>query len=154
MSSFLCSKNHYLKTRDLSYNLILNENKHFCYWNNVNISSTEDAILNYVNNNIKELVKINARSVNNQYNLDEKSKCYVDDYIEDINNIKPKRIYNNYLKDLISLYNAYTCINYQIEIDYNKDFINNIQKLIADNIIYKLNDEYYDNEEVNKWEFM
>ena len=50
------------------------------------------------------------------------------------------------------LYNAYKCINYQIEHDYNKDYIINIQKLIADVMTVELSNIYTDNE-VNKWEY-
>lgn len=152
MSSFLCSKKHFIKTRDLSYNLILNEKEHFCYWDNVNINTSDYSILEYVNKNIIELIKINAKSVNDRYNLNEKENNYILDYIKDIELTKPKTKYFITLEDLIGLYNAYKCINYQIELKYNEKFIHSIQKLIADVITSKLSDNY-DYNEINKWEY-
>lgn len=152
MSSFLCSKNHYIKTRDLSYNLILDQNKYFCYWDNVDINTSDHSILEYLNNNIIELIKINAKSVNDRYNLNEKENNYILDYIKDIELTKPKTKYFITLEDLIGLYNAYKCINYQIDLNYDKKFIHSIQKLIADKITELLSDRY-DYNEINKWEY-
>ena len=57
MSCFLCSKEHFIKTRDLSYNLIISENTYFCYWDSVNISATNSSILEYVNKNIIDFLR-------------------------------------------------------------------------------------------------
>ena len=111
-----------------------------------------NSILEYINNNIIELIKINAKSVNNRYNLDEKQNNYINDYIKEIETKKPKSKYYFTLEDLIGLYNAYKCINYQIELKYDQKFIHSIQKLIADEITNILTDQFNDNE-VNKWEY-
>lgn len=143
MSSFICSKEHFIKTRDLTYNLI-KHNKHFYYWQGVNMRGFEDKdILEYVNKNINELINMNVASYNYQYKTNEKN---------DINLLTEPKQYNVNVIDLIGLYNAYTCINYQIELPYDKTFYNLIKTLIADKLVMAL-DEYDIFNEANKWEF-
>lgn len=153
VSSFICSKEHFKKVRDLTYYLI-KCNRHYVYWENVKIpNDSDDSILNYVNNNIYELIKLSFASVNYQYNEEGK---ITEEYYKMLEE-KPteKFCYNDYTltaNDLIGLYNAYKCINYQIELNYNTNFINNIKILISDSLMYKLKD-YSAFEEANDWEY-
>ena len=143
MSSFICSKEHFIKTRDLTYNLI-KHNKHFCCWQGVNMRGIEDNdILEYVNRNINELINMNVASYNCQYKTNETN---------DINLPTEPKHYNLDTIDLIGLYNAYSCINYQIELPYDKTFYNLIKTLIADELVMTL-DKYDIFNEANKWEF-
>ena len=142
MSSFICSEKHYSKVRTLTYYL-LKSNKYYCY----NLGIEEKDILNYIDKNLHELIKNNIASVTLQYN-----RIYVFNYDLVFNSISEKAYYNDNTlntSDLIGLYNAYNCINYQIELDYNKNFINAIQKLIASKLIQKI--EY--NYDTNHWEY-
>lgn len=143
MSSFICSKNHYLKVRDLTYYL-LKSNKWYLY--NINVS--EDNLLYYVNNNIYELYKSNVASYNYKYNEN------IQESILKELDVKPieKSYYNNdilNIEDLIGLYNAYSCILYQIELKIDLTFINNIKLLISNIIIHKIENNY----ECNRWEY-
>lgn len=143
MSSFICSKNHYLKVRNLTYYL-LKSNKWYLY--NINVS--EDNLLYYVNNNIYEIYKSNIASYNYKYN-ENIQKSILKELEE-----KPieKSYYNDNtlnIEDLIGLYNAYSCILYQIELQIDIEFINNMKLLISHNIIRKIEDNY----NCNKWEY-
>lgn len=142
MSSFVCSEKHYLKVRKLTYYLV-KSNKWYCY----NIGIDEKDILNYIDKNLHSLIKNNVASVNYQYNTKQ-----VFNYDMVFNDIGEKPYYNDNTfttSDLIGLYNAYNCINYQIELDYNKKFIDDIQKLIAGKLVQKIEDSY----ECNHWEY-
>ena len=143
MSSFICSKNHYLKVRDLTYYL-LKSNKWYLY----NIKVTEENLLDYINANIYELYKANIASYNYQYNENIKKSI--------LNELEVKPIEKSYynentlnIEDLIGLYNAYSCISYQIELQINVEFVNNMKLLISHNIIHKIEDNY----ECNRWEY-
>ena len=143
MSSFVCSKKHYRKVRDLTYYL-LKSNKYYLY----NININEKDILDYVNKGIYDLIKLNIASYNLQYNEN------VNNDYNDIFDTAPieKAYYNeNTLTtdDLIGLYNAYACINYQIELSYDTSFIDSIKALISNIIIRKIEDSY----ECNHWEY-
>lgn len=143
MSSFICSKNHYLKVRDLTYYL-LKSNKWFLY----NIKVTEENLLDYINANIYELYKANIASFNYQYN--ENIKKSILNELE-VNPIEKSYYNENTLTigQLIGLYNAYSCILYQIELKIDLTFINNIKLLISNSIIHKIEDNY----ECNRWEY-
>lgn len=148
MSSFICRKEHFIKTRDLTYALI-KTNKHFCYWFGSSIN--EENILDFVNMEISKLISMNYASVNWQYNENDKKDYYLMDI--EVDN-KYKDITRDLtLEELISLYNAYSCINYQIELDYNKEFYYKIRTLIADNIVCKLSNDYIEYDKINHWEF-
>lgn len=143
MSSFICSKNHYLKVRDLTYYL-LKSNKWYLY----NIKVTEENLLDYINANIYELYKANIASYNYQYNENIKKSI--------LNELEAKPIEKSYyndntlnIEDLIGLYNAYLCILYQIELQINVEFVNNMKLLISHNIIHKIEDKY----NCNRWEY-
>lgn len=143
MSSFICSKNHYLKVRNLTYYL-LKSNKWFLY----NIKVTEENLLDYINANIYELYKANIASYNYQYNENIQKSI--------LNELEEKPIEKFYynentltIGDLIGLYNAYSCILYQIELKIDLTFINNIKLLISNSIIHKIEDNY----ECNRWEY-
>lgn len=143
MSSFICSEKHYRKVRDLTYYL-LKSNKYYLY----NLGINENEILDYVNKGIYDLIKVNIASYNLQYNTNNKNNY------NDIFNVAPieKAYYNDNTlntSDLIGLYNAYNCINYQIELHYDKRFINDMQKLIASKLIQKIEDNY----DTNHWEY-
>ena len=143
MSSFVCSKKHYRKVRDLTYYL-LKSNNYYLY----NININEKDILDYVNKGIYDLIKLNVASYNLQYNENIKN------YYNDIFDILPieKAYYNDNTlttDELIGLYNAYCCIDYQIELSYNTTFINNIKELISYKIIRNIEDSY----ECNHWEY-
>ncbi len=143
MSSFICSEKHYRKVRDLTYYL-LKSNKYYLYY----LRISENDILDYVNKGVYDLIKVNIASYNLQYNENKKN-----DY-NFLFNVAPieKAYYNDYTLtkgDLIGLYNAYNCINYQIELNYNKRFIDDIQKLIANTLIQKLTETY----DTNHWEY-
>lgn len=142
MSSFICSEKHYTNVRKLTYYL-LKSNKWYCY----NLGIDEKDILNYIDKNLYDLIKNNVASVNYQYKSNQ-----VFNYDIVFNTISEKAYYNDNIlttSDLIGLYNAYNCINYQIELDYNKRFINDIQKLIASKLIQKIEDDY----DTNHWEY-
>ena len=142
MSSFICSEKHYSKVRKLTYYL-LKSNKYYCY----NLGIEEKDILNYIDKNLHDLIKNNIASVTLQYN-----RIYVFNYDLVFNSISEKAYYNDNTlntSDLIGLYNAYNCINYQIELDYDKRFINDMQKLIASKLIQKIEDNY----DTNHWEY-
>ena len=143
MSSFICSQKHYLKVRNLTYYL-LKSNKWFLY----NIKVTEENLLDYINANIYELYKANIASYNYQYNENIKKSI--------LNELEVKPIEKSYynentltIGDLIGLYNAYSCILYQIELKIDITFINNIKLLISNSIIHKIEDNY----ECNRWEY-
>lgn len=143
MSSFVCSKKHYRKVRDLTYYL-LKSNKWYLY----NLRINENEIIDYVNKGIYDLIKLNVASYNLQYNENIKN------YYNDIFDISPieKAYYNDNtltIDELIGLYNAYCCINYQIELSYNTTFINDIKALISYVIISKITDSY----DCNRWEY-
>lgn len=143
MSSFVCSKKHYRKVRDLTYYL-LKSNKWYLY----NLRINENEIIDYVNKGIYDLIKLNVASYNLQYN--ENIKNYYND-IFDISPIEKAYYNDNTLTtdELIGLYNAYCCINYQIELSYNTTFINDIKALISYVIISKITDSY----DCNRWEY-
>lgn len=143
MSSFICSKNHYLKVRDMTYYL-LKSNKWYLY----NIKVTEENLLDYINANIYELYKANIASYNYQYN--ENIKKSILNELE-VNPIEKSYYNENTLTigQLIGLYNAYSCILYQIELKIDITFINNIKLLISNSIINKIEDNY----ECNHWEY-
>ena len=71
--------------------------------------------------------KINNEIINklvpNYKQLTDSKKNKYRNYIRDIELTKPKTKYFITLEDLIGLYNAYKCINYQIELKYNQKFI-------------------------------
>ena len=143
MSSFVCSKKHYRKVRDLTYYL-LKSNKWYLY----NLRINENEIIDYVNKGIYDLIKLNVASYNLQYN--ENIKNYYND-IFDVSPIEKAYYNDNTLTtdELIGLYNAYCCINYQIELSYNTTFINDIKALISYVIISKITDSY----DCNRWEY-
>lgn len=153
MSSFKCSDYHFKQLRQKTYNLILAD-RYILYDFNLDYNLPKEEIKRFIDHNIYELYKINVASVNLQYRDTQINRVY-DDYINnigDINTIQDR--YSNTMlskNELIGLYNAYSCLNYQIELSYNKDFIDKIQKHIAINLIRKLSVE---NEEVNQWEYI
>ena len=153
MSSFICSKYHFQKVRDNTI-YFLNADKYKRYTIGLDYDTNDDEILKFVNHNIYSLVKNNFASFNQQYN---ENNIITDDYKEIFKKEPIKRgYYKNNIHFLIGLYNAYSCINYQIEIDYNKEFINNIMFAISSAIVEYLNEyksSYGISENVNQWQY-
>lgn len=153
MSSFICGNNHYKKVKQLTYKLIKSD-RYILMEFGMDYNSSDETIQNFVNNNIYQLYKLNVASVNLQYRDKQINRVY-----EDFDN----NIGNDFIlvgsssmrkEDLIGLYNAYNCINYQIELDYNTKFIDIIKKHIASNLIRELTDNYNDQGiDVNGWEY-
>lgn len=155
MSSFIWSDKHFKELRQKTYNLILAD-RYILLDFNLNYDLDKEQIKHFVNNNnIYKLYKINVASVNLQYRDKQVNRVY-EDYDNNIGGIDSimDRSCNTMLSrnDLIGLYNAYTCLNYQIELSYDKNFVDVIQKHIAKNIIYKLNDDDI-NGNFNHWEY-
>ena len=142
MSSFVCSKKHYRKVRDLTYYLLKSSKYH-----QFNLGINENDLLEYVNKGIYDLIKVNIASYNLQYNENMKNE-YNDIFDEaPIEKVYYENMFT--IEDLLGLYNAYRCINYQIELPYDTSFINNIKAIISSEIIWKLEDNY----NCNHWEY-
>ena len=153
MSSFICSNKHFKELRQKTYDLILAD-KYILLDFNMDYDTDKEVIKHFVNNNIYNLYKLNVASVNLQYREKQVNRVYedYDNNIGTVNSIMDRSCNTMLSKnDLIGLYNAYRCLNYQIELYYDKTFIDIIQKHIAKNIIYKLNDD--DNDTFNRWEY-
>lgn len=154
MSSFICSDKHYKKVKDLTYKLILSD-RYILFEFNLDYNLDKELIKNFVNNNIYELYKLNVASYNLQYREKQVNRIYNDyennignDFIESYSNLMS-------LEELLSLYNAYQCINYQIELKYDRNFVDIVQSHISKAIVRKLNDyyEYQELKNVNFWQF-
>lgn len=154
MSSFICSNKHFKELRQKTYDLILAD-RYILLDFNMDYNTDKEVIKHFVNNNIYNLYKLNVASVNLQYRDKQVNRVY-DDYDNNIGGIDTimDRMYNTMLStnDLIGLYNAYRCLNYQIELSYDKNFVDIIQKHIAKNLIYKLTDDD-NNNTFNHWEY-
>lgn len=149
MSSFKCSDSHFIKLRDYTYSFIMSDRCTLIEFN-MDYNMEEKDIKNFVNHNIYNLFKLNYASVNIQYN--DKDDKRVNDLYDEFIDIMPfKRYYVLSLYDLISLYNAYSCLSYQIELEFDTRFMDIVRKHIANKIVEKLSDEHSDY--INKWEW-
>lgn len=153
MSSFICSKYHYQKVREMT-NYFLKANRYARYTMGLNYNTSDSEVLGFIDKEIYNLIKNNIASVNMQYhtqegNIKEYAKIFDKEPAESY-------IYKNTLEEMLSLYNAYNCIDYQIELEYNKTFINNIRFALSNDIIaYLQNNEksYNIPKNINKWDF-
>lgn len=157
MSSFICSDNHFKKLRQNTYDLIMSD-KYILYEFNMDYHTDKEDIKSFVNDNIYKLYKLNVASVNAQYRY-EQTNSICDDYENNIGNTSAivDKTFNSEpsMETLIGLYNAYRCLDYQIELPYDKRFVDIIQKAIAKHIVDKVTDYYEDNGciDVNRWEY-
>lgn len=149
MSSFKCSDNHFIKLRDYTYSLIMYDRYTLLEFN-MDYDMNEEDIKGFVNHEIYKLFELNYASVNYQYNDKEDKRGY-EIYKENIEKVPFERYNLLSLYDLTGLYNAYNCLDYQIELSHDTRFMDIIKKHIANNIVEKLTDEYFDY--VNRWEY-
>lgn len=154
MSSFVCSNKHFKELRQKTYDLILAD-RYILLEFNLDYHLDKEEIKHFVNNNIYDLYKLNVASVNLQYREKQVNRV-CEDYDNNIGGVDSilDRNFNTMLSknDLLGLYNAYTCLNYQIELSYDKKFVDIIQKHIAKNIIRELTDNDL-NDTFNHWEY-
>lgn len=151
MSSYVCSPYHYKKVRDLTIRFLLNT-KSLLLDNGWFSIPKEEEIIEYTTIKIKDLIQNNIASVNLYYNdnIDYEEYNRIINWSYDYNSKLLK------LEELISLYYGYKCIDYQIDIKYNRKFINMIKNGLACKIV-----EYITNESdkymihgFNQWEFI
>ena len=156
MSSFICSKAHFKKMRKETL-CFLNTEKYARYTIGLDYDTEKKKLEDFVSYEIFKLYKNNVASVNCQYDTNEKV-----DYNIFYNEEETSLINTFNIQRAISLYNAYKCTNYQIELAYDTDFINNIKMALGDYIERKLSDNLINynivvNEEeeskINKWEY-
>lgn len=154
MSSFICSKYHYQKVREMT-NHFLKADKYARNIIGLNYNTSDSEVLGFIDKEIYNLIKNNIASVNMQYHtLDGDIKEYAK--IFDKEPAETLYPYINTIEEMLSLYNAYDCIDYQIEPNYDKTFINNIRFALSKRIINYL--QYNENsynipQNINKWEF-
>lgn len=148
MSSFILSKSNfkYLKEEIIKY--MMSEDGSYLifkldYFKQFNSGFSNIAFRNfekiseYVNNEVNYLQEINVKSFNEQYKENEKI-----DYAADV---KQKQYYYERLSEekLLQIFRILNCLNYQIEIEYNNEFLNGVKNhiacTIADRRIDKLN---------------
>ena len=121
MSSYIESNKSYKNIKLLSY-LIAKD-----------YARDKESLKDEINAGLYKLYKNNVASVAIQYG--DKIRFNTDDYylkfeqeVLQINFIEEYPYLNNNL--VLDLFNALKCIDYQIEIDYNKDFINKMEHYI------------------------
>lgn len=151
MSSFICSQNHFKKLREETYYFFKCE-KYARYRINLNYDSDDKTLINKIDNEIYNLIKNNVASVNLQYKDNEQVSNYTSFFDEEI---KEHSYYKMSIERMISLYNAYKCVNYQIELDYNRNFLENVMSALSDRIVKYLieNKEDYNLNNFNEWEY-
>ena len=134
MSCFLLSEKHFRKLREETI-YFLRENTGAKYKSSVTYYMSERDLQNYVDCEIRKLIDNNIVTIIERHN----ESCTYDERKIFYNTVfgcpvKDKMFYKMSEQALVSLYQAYKCTNYQIEINYDMTFINWIMYAIADKI--------------------
>lgn len=156
MSSFILSKANfkYLKEEIIKY--MMNEDGSYLifkldYFKQFNSGFSNIAFRNfekiseYVNKEVNYLQEINVKSFNEQYKENEKI-----DYAADV---KQKQYCYGRLSEekLLQIFQILNCLNYQIEIEYNNEFLNGVKNHIACTIANRRIDQLNDTGCDIKW---
>ena len=149
MSSFICSVNHYKRTRQECVD-VCTCNKYKLHHIGLSYDSSKNEIIRKIDKAIYELIRTNVASFQFQYNVKDVN---LDKYIDMLNQKPEEHLSEPSESSLLGLKNALKCIDYQIEIDYNKEFLQGMINMINDIIVERAEDEFYSNEEFNKWEY-
>ena len=157
MSSYILEKESFIKMAEVTVDLIIKYGG-ILIGNNFESVKRYDTvqverIVKYVKKEIYYLADTNIKSVNQQY--DERAISI--ENLKTLDSIKNFE-YNDRLKDFnysnqyLVLFNLYKCLDYQIEMDYNKDFINKINKTIL-NVLSEIESDR-STKNFNTWDYV
>ena len=128
MSCFILSNENFEYMKEKIYKYMLSDEGSYLVYAFEDMQDyykKADKIAEFVNKNINYLHKINVQGVNERYNDNDEREMTRD--------IEVKDIYSTKLtdKELMQLYQCLRCLAYQIEIDYNNDFLMKVKHHIA-----------------------
>lgn len=109
-----------------------------------------EIISKFVNDNVDYLNNMNLKSFNSRYKETGDKIEYAQDITRDY------QFYPNLTDEkLMQLYQLLVCVNYQIEVEYDREFLDKIKSRVsgtlADRMIERYNTQYDFNEEPIKW---
>lgn len=145
MSCFILSNENFEYMKEKIYKYMLSDEGSYLVYAFEDMQDyykKADKIAEFVNKNVNYLHKINIKGVNERYNENDEREL--------TNDIEVKDIYNAKLtdKELMQLYQCLRCLNYQIEIDFDNDFLikvkNHIACTVTDRNIERFNDRIDD----------
>lgn len=150
MSSYIEGLNSYLNIKRLSY-LLIKKRIGPLYYKYQKYYKTEEELKDFIEDGVYDLYKNNVASVAIQYG--DKIRFTSVEFEEKV--IKPefKEDYLDFNEYTVaSLVNALNCINYQIEIEYDKTFVNYIKQIACDWFANKITDHAeYNDLEIYPW---
>ena len=156
MSSYILGKESFEKMLEVTMDLII-KNEGMLIGNQYEqIKSAYDKeqiekVLRYIKEQVFYLAKTNIVSVRRQY----KDIATMADFdiLASIDNFQYKHKLKevNYFSQFLGLFNLYKCLGYQIEIEYNKDFVHKVQHAIL-NVLAEIQGDIC--EDVNTWDYI
>lgn len=104
-----------------------------------------EIISKFVNENVDYLTRINLKSYNYRYNENE----YNIDFAENI--INDYEFYPNLTDEiLMQIYELLLCVNYQIELEYDREFLDKIKSRVAGTLVERMINRYNDVEKIKQ----
>ena len=150
MSSYVVGMKTYLNIKRLSY-LLIKDRIGESYYKYQKLYTSKEQLKDFIDTGVFNLYKNNVASVAIQYG--DKVRFTSVDFVNNVVNqdfIENSYKFDNYA--VASLVDALDCVNYQIEIEYDKTFTNYIKELAADYLARKVIDYAECNEiPISRW---